>query len=319
MAVALGGLLPAPTFDGVGEPETLNQRWTLWKDELNLYLLASGVTDPAQKCALMLHTGGVGLRAIYSNFTEEDKREGEDDNAYDVAIKLMDGHFKLKKNVPKARQNFIDCVPTPGEAVNNFVVRLKGLALHCEFKQSDNQIRDHVVHYIKDSGLKSKLLTESEDLTLTKMSEIIATCNRGANILTPEHNSDRINVVNIRRSSKYSAPQRRTSLRCYRCNAIGHFSRDCYRLRARDHVCEKCNKKGHFAICCITKVNKSNNSPHPHSQPQRTPNFQHTASSRGRGRGRGALRRIEEEKNSKEESALYVFTIDPKHEDKMHI
>ena len=40
------------------------------------------------------------------------------------------------------------------------------------------------------------------------------------------------------------------SSRCYRCNAVGHFAKDC--RRSVDHTCEKCGKKGHFAVVCRT-------------------------------------------------------------------
>ena len=40
MAVALSGLPCVSTFDTVGEPETLSQRWTLWKDAYKLYVAA---------------------------------------------------------------------------------------------------------------------------------------------------------------------------------------------------------------------------------------------------------------------------------------
>ena len=43
MAVALSGLPCVTTFDNVGEPETLSQRWTLWKAEYKLYVAASGI------------------------------------------------------------------------------------------------------------------------------------------------------------------------------------------------------------------------------------------------------------------------------------
>ena len=136
MAVALSGLPCVSTFDTVGEPETLSQRWTLWKDEYKLYVAASGISNKAQKKALLLHVGGPGLTEIFGNFSAQQR--GADD-AFDTALALLDEYFKLKLNIPKARQNFLETVPEPGETVNNYIVRLKVLVKHCNYgDESDN-------------------------------------------------------------------------------------------------------------------------------------------------------------------------------------
>jgi len=49
MAVCLSGLPGLPAFDAVGEPATLSQRWLTWKNEFELYVTASGISDPTQK------------------------------------------------------------------------------------------------------------------------------------------------------------------------------------------------------------------------------------------------------------------------------
>ena len=65
MAVCLSGL-PAPKpFDTVGEPATLEQRWNIWKAEFELFCSASGVADPTQQQALLLHLAGIGVREIF--------------------------------------------------------------------------------------------------------------------------------------------------------------------------------------------------------------------------------------------------------------
>ena len=46
MAVSLSGLPGLPAFDAVGDPATLAQRWLTWKDEFELYVTASGISDP---------------------------------------------------------------------------------------------------------------------------------------------------------------------------------------------------------------------------------------------------------------------------------
>lgn len=172
MAVALSGLPCLGHFDAVGEPATLAQRWTTWEGEFRLYVAASGVSSDAQKRALLLHLAGPGVRDIFNTYAV-DVRGNETD--FDKAVKCLSDHFKLKKNVPMARQTFLATNPKQGETINNFITRLKTAVEFCEYgDERDNQVRDRVLCHISDRNLKSKLYRE-ETLTLTKLIEIVST------------------------------------------------------------------------------------------------------------------------------------------------
>ena len=84
-------------------------------------MTASGIDDPKQQRALLLHLAGPGVREIFHNIPEEGKGDAKD---YQKAMKSLNDYFKLKKNIPKARQNFLGARPAPGERINKFVTRL---------------------------------------------------------------------------------------------------------------------------------------------------------------------------------------------------
>ena len=167
MSVCLSGLPGLPSFDAVGEPATLAQRWLTWKEEFELYVTASGISDSTQKRALLLHLVGPKVRDIFNNSIPEEIRGDAKD--YKKAMDALSEHFKMRKNVPMARQAFIAAKPLVGETINNFITRLQTLAEHCDYEdERDNQVRDHAISYIKDKNLKSKLYRE-ETLTLGKL------------------------------------------------------------------------------------------------------------------------------------------------------
>jgi len=170
MAVCLSGLTGSEAFDKVGEPATLWQPWRLWNDEFELFVTASGIDDPKQQRALLLHLAGPGIREIFHTIPREMKGVTKD---YKKAMKSLNDYFKLK-NVPKARQNFLGAMPAPGERINNFVTRFSSLAEHCEYgEEKDNMTRDQVLTHIKDKNLKSKLYW-SKNLTLSKLLEVVS-------------------------------------------------------------------------------------------------------------------------------------------------
>ena len=203
MAVCLSGLPGLPAFDAVGEPATLAPRWKTWKAEFELYVVASGVTDPTQQRALLLHLAGPAVRDIFKTFADEDKGGAKD---YNKAIDCLSDYFKVKKNVPMARQTFLAAKPNPGETINNFASRLKSLVEHCDYgEEEDNQVRDHVISHIKNKNLKAKLYRE-ETLTLSKLLEIVSQYHdKEALILIPEGHVNRIKGVMTRQNLRDDA------------------------------------------------------------------------------------------------------------------
>ena len=110
MAVSLSGLPALKPFDAVGEPATLAQRWLTWKQEFELYLIASGISDPTQMRALLLHLAGPQVRDIFNNSIPATTRGEAKD--YKKAMDSLSDHFKVRKNAPMARQAFLAAKPT---------------------------------------------------------------------------------------------------------------------------------------------------------------------------------------------------------------
>ena len=143
MAVCLSGLTGPAAFDTVGEPATLWQRWRIWKDKLRLLTTATAIDNPKQQQALLFHQAGPGVQEIFCTIPVERKGDAND---YKKEMELLNGYFKLKKNITKARQKFLGAMPALGKRINNFVTRFSSLAEHCEYgEQKDNMMRDRVL------------------------------------------------------------------------------------------------------------------------------------------------------------------------------
>ena len=214
-------------------------------------------------------------------------------------MESLNDHFKLKKNIPKVRQNFLGAKPAPGERINNFVTRLNSLAEHCEYgEEKDNMTRDQVLTHIKDKNLKSKLY-RSENLISSKLIEVVSQYHdKDALILVqPEEEINRVVLT-----EKQTTSVMKFQGRCWNCNKIGHLAKDC--RCSRDHVCESCGRLGHFAVCCRHQSEHASNKKHTTSQ-QRT-----SLQTKG-GRRQEKVHAVTQQADGEEseDDAFYVFTV----------
>lgn len=163
MAKALSNIACVEPFS-ITEGENLHKRWILWKEELDIYIVAAGVTDKKQQKALLLHLGGRELREIYKTLKEE-----SDD--YGAICNKLETYFQPRKNLTYERFKFKQARQEDGEAIPNYITRLRNLALHCEFNNPEEEVRDTVVATCNSNQLKKKLLSE-KNLTLEKVLSI---------------------------------------------------------------------------------------------------------------------------------------------------
>ena len=118
------------SFDTKGDPHGLSQRWSKWKRSFKLYLTGKGVTDDAQKRALLLHAAGVDVQEIYFTLVSEDEI-----TTFEATMKVLDDYFIPKANVPFERHLFRQIAQEMGGTVDQFVCRLRQRAASCDFRR----------------------------------------------------------------------------------------------------------------------------------------------------------------------------------------
>ena len=111
---------------------------------------------------LLLHTAGEGVQDICATLADKGA-------PYDEAAAALNAHFQPQVNVTFQRHVFRRECQKADETVSQFVIRLRKLAQHCEFRaQSDAFIRDQVVDKCISKILRTQLQAE-RDLTLDRL------------------------------------------------------------------------------------------------------------------------------------------------------
>ena len=154
-------LAPLPPFDPVTEPSSLCQRWKAWKRRFETYLVALNVTEDKQKRALLLYQAGQETQELFDTLPDT----GED---YATAIAKLDNYFMPKKNVDYEIFQFRQAPQKAGETVDQFVTRLRKLAINCEFTNLDKELKSAVIQRCESKHLRRYGLRET-DMTLEKL------------------------------------------------------------------------------------------------------------------------------------------------------
>ena len=74
MAKAINNIPMVEQFEVNSKTLTnISKRWEIWKEDFQLFVVASGITNKPQKKAMLLHIGGHELREIYRTMRSEEQ------------------------------------------------------------------------------------------------------------------------------------------------------------------------------------------------------------------------------------------------------
>ena len=251
VSLDVSGLEP---FNPKGEIHSLSQRWKRWKRAFNLYVTGKGVSNDAQKRALLLHVAGMDVQEIYFTLAGEDG-----DASFDATLKVLDDHFIPKANVPFERHLFRQISQESGETVDQFVCRLRQRALTCEFgTNEDDYIRDQLIDRCYSSHLRRKFLEKEGTVTLDDLLRV-ARSQEAVDRQLKQYSTGQVDNQVFAVGGKVDGNKNaRKGKTCFSCGQEGHFSQD-KRCPARGQTCRKCGGTGHFKVKCPQLYQRSGN------------------------------------------------------------
>ncbi len=118
------------SFDTNKDLTELSCEWPKWKRAFEFFIATKAITDAKQKCAFLMHAGGLGLQEIFANLPS-DTETVEVTDEYEKAILKLDSYFCMKRNVTVERYIFRNIRQLNGESIEKFVIRLRTQLSRC--------------------------------------------------------------------------------------------------------------------------------------------------------------------------------------------
>ena len=263
------------SFDPQEEPANTGARWERWLRIFDTYLIARQIKEDAVKSAQLLLRAGPEVFDIYETL------RAADDKYADVVKKLSE-YFKPMKDTAVAVYVFRGEVQKAGETVDKYVTRLKTLAKHCEFADSDNEIRAQILQNTCNGKLRREILKHPD----WKLADVLkeARSIEASEARATDMETDRSMMVNhvAKKSSGSSSyhPKKKVSERkhdsyakkkvqargsaesskCFKCGNDWPHEGGMDNCPAKNRRCNKCHQKGHYRKLCPEKPEKRKHS-----------------------------------------------------------
>ncbi|KAK9512390.1 hypothetical protein O3M35_000829 [Rhynocoris fuscipes] len=217
--------------------------WPRWLRRFERFRIASGLqskTEEQQVNMLIYCMGEEGEDLLTSfNLSPADKV------SYTAVKNKFDEYMGFKRNIVYERARFFKRKQESGEPVDSFINDLHKLAEYCQFGNlKEELIRDIIVIGVADTKL-SECLQLDDSLTLSKA---ILKARQAENLQKQQ--------PLIRDSTEIEAIGGAFSkdVKCFRCGYLRNHSHSV--CPAASVKCFKCNQVGHFQKCCRQKKNK---------------------------------------------------------------
>ncbi|XP_053681614.1 uncharacterized protein K02A2.6-like [Sabethes cyaneus] len=199
--------------------------------------------DNGRKVSVLLSVIGEEARRKFFNF----ELTVEQQMNPDAALSAIKNKVVTKRNIIVDRLDFFSAVQSPGETIDDFVVRLKILAKVAKLRDLELElIAFKVATANKWPNLRTKMMTDT-DVTLDKAVDL---CRTEEIVSQRSHELGGPPVLQSDVNKVFKSNQK--SMRCKFCGDYHEFSKGfCPALGKR---CHRCKKKNHFEKMC--KVGK---------------------------------------------------------------
>ena len=169
------------TYGAICEFDDKHSKWSIYKQRLNFYFEANGITDAKQKRAIFVSVvGDKTYETLLGLVAPKEPPKVE----FDELMKCLDEYYSPTPNIIVEQFKFYDCSKLDDETMLQYLTRLKSLSRSCRFGEDANgaaltsqqvleeNLRDKFVWEMKkDSRMQQRLLSET-NLTYKKTVQI---------------------------------------------------------------------------------------------------------------------------------------------------
>ena len=264
--------------------EDVGLSWPRWLRRFRQFLAANEADKKSDETKIGMLLSAIGEEAE-ERFEQFQWASGEDKNKFEVVVTKFDTEFAGEKRVVFNRYLFWSQYRPEGQKFQEYLTQLRILAARCEFKETDNMIRDKIIFCVSEQALKQKLLQQKNPsldkvISICQAAEVTRneaeamiksakeTSQHQVNVLRSEQQATDQQVQTLRRQQQHNQASRGsrkpyfygrlrwkqndTAEFCSRCGNPDHDENN-ENCPAWGKLCNECYRRHHFASQCRSK------------------------------------------------------------------
>jgi len=262
--MAEASLRPPPMLDL--SATNLSESFKQWRQQIDIYLLASGASAKDNKIqkAIILHCAGPRVIELEHHFNYANDEEKESPNAL---LTKLNEYCNPRKNLVMESHRFWNVMWC--EPFDTFLTELRNRAEACEYQDVNRMIKDKIV-FTAPNKLQEILLRENE-LTLDKAidlcrmfessikhtREMQAHSNNFKEISTRPNTGNAIQAINrtaSRPNKPYQPDNVPNTIDCRFCGKTHKYGRNY--CPAYGKQCSRCHGRNHFKVNCRRQIHQ---------------------------------------------------------------
>ncbi|XP_065356388.1 uncharacterized protein LOC135950789 [Calliphora vicina] len=146
--------------------------WAIFHTQLDQFFIANEIVNEPKKKAILLTSLCKTSHMLLQNLVSPAKVE-DVVTTFDMCLAVMNKHFKTATSGFAERFKFYNATKSSTETINEWAVRVRSLAVHCEFGANlETAIRDKFVMGLEKGPARDKIFLESVESSFEKVVEI---------------------------------------------------------------------------------------------------------------------------------------------------
>lgn len=134
--------------------DNATQSWEEYSEMLDFFFKANNIAEPERWKAVLLSGIGVATYSLLRNLVSP---AWPKDKTYSQLTAELRKHFAPKPSEIVQRFKFNSRIQKSGESIAEYVAELRKLALHCDYKDWEEMLRDRLVCGVNDDRIQQRL------------------------------------------------------------------------------------------------------------------------------------------------------------------
>ena len=250
-----------PSYIGrIGEFSEDTETFTAYVERMEMFFTVNNVVETfgsenvtanrrigQQRKAIFLTEVGPEVYSVLSNPLSPVKPK---DSTLENIIRRLKDHYdpapcKITESFHFGMEN-----QNLGESINDYIVALKKLSIHCNYGEFLNRaLRDRFVCGLNSAKIQNKLLNTS-GLTFDTACQIAISmelADKNSREFSRPHSGVGPEATSSVNKLSASENNRQRGAKCSQCNGYNHSPKSC---KFKDATCYRCQEVGHLAVVC---------------------------------------------------------------------